>query len=782
METKNNHKVEPKKFLFVSLDALTGDLAWQLKKEGHEVKYFTENPEDKEVADGFIEKVDDWEKEIEWSDTIIFDDVLGQGTKAKKLREQGKNVIGGTPYTDQLEDDRAFGQEELKKAGVPILPYKDFTSFEEAIEFVKANPHKYVIKPSGEAQNIKGLLFIGEEEDGKDVIQVLEDYNKAWAKNIPLFQLQKRVSGVEVAVGAFFNGKEFIYPINVNFENKKLFPGNLGPSTGEMGCYDDQTEVLTDNGWKLFKDLKKEKICTLNPETEEIEFHKPELLVSFSHHKKLVSVKNQTLDIAVTLDHNMYVSTQHNARNKKNKFELIKAKDLQYQSLIKRTGNWTGITQKNFILPATELGHYEGKQVMFHKTKEIQIPMDEWISFMGIWLSDGCASNNKISVCQKIPEKTKKIEALLSELPFEFSKRENEFYAYSKQLGSFLEEFGKAPEKFVPDFIKKLDKKQIDLFLEWFALGDATKMKGGYRIFYTSSKKMADGIQELLLKTGKTGIIKKRERYGKKWIEDHYANSDKPQYEVHERVKKTNSWADRRDTKIINYEGKVYCATVKNHVMYVRKNGKPYWCGNTFMFWSGPNKIFNHTLKKMEAKLIEENYIGYIDINCIVNSNGIYPLEWTSRFGYPTISIQQEGMITPIGEFLHELSKGNTPKLKTKTGFQIGLRLVVPPFPFTDQETFNVKSKDSIVYFKKPTEGVHIEDIKMINGEWVITGTAGVALIVCGTGQTMKQAQNQMYSRVKNINIPHMYYRYDIGDRWFEDSDKLHTWGYLREL
>jgi len=27
-----------------------------------------------------------------------------------------------------------------------------------------------------------------------------------------------------------------------------------------------------------------------------------------------------------------------------------------------------------------------------------------------------------------------------------------------------------------------------------------------------------------------------------------------------------------------------------------------------------------------------------------------------------------------------------------------------------------------------------------------------------------------------------MYYRDDIGERWFEDHDKLHTWGYLREI
>ncbi|MBA3063895.1 phosphoribosylamine--glycine ligase, partial [Candidatus Woesearchaeota archaeon] len=189
--------MEPKNFLFVSIDGLIGDIVWQISKEGHNVKYSVDSKEDKEVADGFVEKTDNWEKEVDWADIIVFDDVLGQGTKAQKLREQGKLVIGGTPYTDRLEDDRAFGQEELKKFGVPIIPYRDFTSFEEAITFVRENPCKYVIKPSGEAQNIKGLLFIGEEDDGRDVIQVLNDYNKAWAKKISLFQLQKRISGVE---------------------------------------------------------------------------------------------------------------------------------------------------------------------------------------------------------------------------------------------------------------------------------------------------------------------------------------------------------------------------------------------------------------------------------------------------------------------------------------------------------------------------------------------------------------------------------------------------------
>jgi phosphoribosylamine--glycine ligase len=77
---------------------------------------------------------------------------------------------------------------------------------------------------------------------------------------------------------------------------------------------------------------------------------------------------------------------------------------------------------------------------------------------------------------------------------------------------------------------------------------------------------------------------------------------------------------------------------------------------------------------------------------------------------------------------------------------------------------------------------VHIEDVMQVNGQWYVAGTSGVVLVVCGLGQTMHQAQAQAYSRIRNIMIPDMYYRDDIGERWFEDHDKLHTWGYLREV
>jgi phosphoribosylamine--glycine ligase len=165
-----------------------------------------------------------------------------------------------------------------------------------------------------------------------------------------------------------------------------------------------------------------------------------------------------------------------------------------------------------------------------------------------------------------------------------------------------------------------------------------------------------------------------------------------------------------------------------------------------------------------------------------VNGNGIYPLEFTSRFGYPTIQIQEEAMNTPISQFLHELAAGTATKLRVKSGFQVGVRIVVSPFPFDDVGTFQAVSKDAVIVFKKPTpEEVHIEDVKQVNGQWLVAGTSGVVLVVVGLGPTMRQAQQQAYNRIKNILIPDMYYRMDIGDRWAEDHDKLLSWGYLRE-
>src|SRR5437773_1873454 len=84
----------------------------------------------------FAEKVEKWEDHVDWADVIVFDDVEF-GQQAERLRKKGKLVVGGADYTDRLEMDREFGQMEMKKCGINILPQWQFSNYDEAIDFIK---------------------------------------------------------------------------------------------------------------------------------------------------------------------------------------------------------------------------------------------------------------------------------------------------------------------------------------------------------------------------------------------------------------------------------------------------------------------------------------------------------------------------------------------------------------------------------------------------------------------------------------------------------------------
>ena len=109
-----------KKFLFVSLESLSGDLAWTLVKEGHEVKAHIKASGDVGVYEGFIERVDDWKPFVDWADVIVFDDV-GYGKIQDELRSAGFAVFGGCELGDKLELDRVYSQQVMRENGLQSL-------------------------------------------------------------------------------------------------------------------------------------------------------------------------------------------------------------------------------------------------------------------------------------------------------------------------------------------------------------------------------------------------------------------------------------------------------------------------------------------------------------------------------------------------------------------------------------------------------------------------------------------------------------------------------------
>lgn len=229
------------KILFLSGWGGVTPLAMHCQDYGHKVKLFVRKEDEKDpgdVGDGFVQKVPDYKAHIDWADLVICDDTHF-GKINDSIRAKGIPVIGGTTMTDALEEDRGAGQRLFKASGMDMLNSQEFKSIDDAIAYVQENPCPYVIKVSGTAQNNKMTTYVGQMEDGADIIPVLEHMNKRMGKGLTGVEIQEKTEGIEVGVSAFFNGKKFIGPCQVNFEHKRLMSWHtqqgIGPQTGEMG-------------------------------------------------------------------------------------------------------------------------------------------------------------------------------------------------------------------------------------------------------------------------------------------------------------------------------------------------------------------------------------------------------------------------------------------------------------------------------------------------------------------------------------------------------------------
>jgi phosphoribosylamine--glycine ligase len=222
------------KFLIISKVGVGMIFAQKLVQEGNQVKMFIEDKKRSDIFDGLVEKVDNWEKEVNWADYVIFDD-NDMGTVQDNLRKKGIKVIGGSDYGVKLEAERTFQMEEMKSVGLNVAPYKEFKNFKDAIQFVKDYPGMYVVKPNGlKMQDFKEFTYVGNDKSGNDVIGQLSVMENEWKGSVS-FILQKKIVGSGLAIGCYFNGKEFVEPVEINYEYKKANNGNLGIATGETG-------------------------------------------------------------------------------------------------------------------------------------------------------------------------------------------------------------------------------------------------------------------------------------------------------------------------------------------------------------------------------------------------------------------------------------------------------------------------------------------------------------------------------------------------------------------
>ena len=245
------------KILFISSELIGSAICQKLHAEGNNVKLYIHKNDWKQCLDGIITKTSNWREELMWvgkEGLIVFDDVIF-GEEQDLLRQQGYNVVGSSLLADKLELDRSSFQKLLQDNGIPTIPSYSFVTALEAIDFIKNNPGRWVVKQS---THLSSLNFIGESETGEDVIEALKLYDER--KITPVY-VQKFIKGIEVGVARYFNGDDWIGPVEINHEHKKLYNNNIGPLTPEMGTVlwytSDQNRIFKETLAKLKPHLQK---------------------------------------------------------------------------------------------------------------------------------------------------------------------------------------------------------------------------------------------------------------------------------------------------------------------------------------------------------------------------------------------------------------------------------------------------------------------------------------------------------------------------------------------
>ena len=382
-------------------------------------------------------------------------------------------------------------------------------------------------------------------------------------------------------------------PLSLTPEVMKLLESQQWYSKLILACFDEETEILTENGFKLFKDLdEKEKVAQVDKETLEITFTKPEAYQTYDFDGDMYYYKTKTCDLAVTPDHRMLFANDTKFYGGDYNWEVKQACEFN-RGIIPQAGNWVGeqIEELEFMTKNTGSRNHQ-------ETYTFNIKGDLFCKFMGIWLSDGWVQGTgDVVLCasEVYPENIQVIEKLLADMNVKYTKAEtsvranlhttelseNKLIKYrfaNMAFNDYLSQFGKAKDKFVPKIILNSTPAQIELFLEYVMYGDGSEgkhIKGRNDRYGSMSKALMNGLQEMLIKTGKSATL--------------YQNSSNGCWELTVRKTKTDKIENKFYSRIIRdsleikkYTGKVYDVTVPSHFIVVRRNGRVSISGNCF--------------------------------------------------------------------------------------------------------------------------------------------------------------------------------------------------------
>lgn len=199
----------------------------------------------------------------------------------------------------------------------------------------------------------------------------------------------------------------------------------------------------------------------------------------------------------------------------------------------------------------------------------------------------------------------------------------------------------------------------------------------------------------------------------------------------------------------------------------------------TVATFCGAQKLFNLVLAPLEPLMCEAGHVGYVNVNTIINQAGVWPLEFTCRFGYPGFAVLEPLQTLGWGELFRRMIERRGQPIPVRPGFSVCIVLSTPPFPSSRKELASPVGLPVSADGMEP-EHLHWGEVGLADEVLVTSGLYGWTAVVTGTGERIADAADAAYARAAKVRAANMRYRLDIGERVARrDWPQLAEWGWL---
>jgi hypothetical protein len=361
-------------------------------------------------------------------------------------------------------------------------------------------------------------------------------------------------------------------------------------------CYREDTEFLTDSGWKHYGEINSlDKLATINPKNLSLEFQDFYDRKILPYSGEMYQIENMFTKCVITPSHKMLVSQCHRG-SVGYKYSEDKA-------------SWEFKTVED--LDNGPLSYFHILNSIKNNNIDYNIS-DSYLKLSGAYLSEGVMvlRDDKVK-CARIGQTTRGKQSffkMMNDISKDIQLRVYKnsrigttknhlnidytwWYTNKETAEKLFKDFYRlSATKAMPPWVLKLSKRQALVLLDSLILGDGTERKFCY-CYTTISKELASGVQALALLAEKNTNLKHFSYIRKNGkLDDRYhvyiSKSDAKPRATYFNTSTTRNFETKKSERGVagghktHYEGNVCCFTTPNSTLITRLDGKIAVQGN----------------------------------------------------------------------------------------------------------------------------------------------------------------------------------------------------------